>query len=223
MVGEVIQAGTTGFTAQCPAERLHAPPEFGAFVRVRPPGTRSGTTTVPADLLLDDPFAEPSSLVGKLDAPEETLYALVCMATTGSLDPGRRPAAYGLEEAELRAEQPQIFDLLVTEFTALHIGFLRDGRIRPYLPERPPRLHAMVEACSPAEVCALSESPDLLRSLLHTTGEVQTDELIAACLRRAYLCRNRDFAFLVRMGKQLAILLRDDPERLAALLRKLEP
>ena len=34
---------------------------------------------------------------------------------------------------------------------------------------------------------------------------------------------NNDFAFLVRAGKRLALLLRDDPERLSALLRKLEP
>ena len=49
------------------------------------------------------------------------------------------------------------------------------------------------------------------------------DELIASCLTSVYLCRDEEFAFLVRAGKQLANLLRDDPERLAALLRKLEP
>ena len=225
-IGEVLAANTTRFIAQCPADRLHDPPALGAFVRILPPGATASPGASAGDVeTLDDPFADPvpSKPVVLTAVPDDTLYAIVFSATTGSLDPGRRAAAYGLEEAQLREEQPQIFDLLATEFAALHIGFLREGRLRPYLPSRPPRLHAFVEACSPAETYALTETPDLLRTLLAATGEVSADELIAACLRHAYECRNRDFSYLVRMGKQLAILLREDPERLAALLRKLEP
>ena len=229
-IGEVLAANTTRFIAQCPPDRLHHPPALGAFVRILPPGgAASPAEPVAARALLDetfdDPFADPipAPPAALPPAPDETLYALVISAVTGSPDPGRRAAAYGLEEAQLREEQPQIFDLLATEFAALHIGFVKEGRLRPYLPARPPRLHAMVEACSPAETCALTETPDLLRTLLGVTGEVSADELIAACLRQAYECRSRDFTYLVRMGKQLAILLRDDPDRLAALLRKLEP
>ncbi|HLK56260.1 MAG TPA: hypothetical protein VKU00_06835 [Chthonomonadaceae bacterium] len=224
-IGEVLAANTTRFIAQCPAERLHDPPALGAFVRVLPPGSSAPSASPAPVEVLDDPFADPvpTSPAALTAVPEETLYALVFSATTGSLEPGRRAAAYGLDETQLREEQPQIFDLLATEFAALHIGFVRDGRLRLYLPARPPRLHAMVEVCSPAETCALTEAPDLLRTLLAVTGDVSADELIAACLRQAYEHRNRDFAYLVRMGKQLAILLRDDPERLAALLRKLEP
>jgi hypothetical protein len=224
-IGEVLSANTTRFIAQCPPERLHDPPALGAFVRILPPGAIVPPANAAAEEAIDDPFADPPPAKPSAlpSAPEETLYALVFSATTGSLEPGRRAAAYGLEEAQLREEQPQIFDLLATEFEALHIGFVRDGRLRPYLPSRPPRLHALVETCTPEETCALTDTPDLLRTLLAATGEVSADELIAACLRHAYECRNRDFAYLVRMGKQLAILLREDPERLAALLRKLEP
>src|SRR5579871_1436795 len=154
-LGEIVAASTTGFTAQCPPERLHDPPLFGAFVKVLPPGVEATALAPPASLPEEvDPFADPSppSLQTQLSGvPEETLYAVVYHATTGSLEPGRRPAAYGLNEAELRAEQPQIFDLLATEFSALHIGFVREGRLRAYLPPRPPRLHAMVTACAPAE------------------------------------------------------------------------
>ena len=142
---------------------------------------------------------------------------------TGGADMGRRAGAYGLEEAALQAEQPQIFDLLATEFVALPFGYVRAGRIRPGLPPRPPRLHAFVDACDCAEVRALSDTPDFVRQMLRASGDVHPDELIAACLAHVYACRDNDFAFLVRAGKQLAMLLRDDPERLAALLRKLEP
>ena len=172
-----------------------------------------------------DPFADPlPESAPVLDsAPDGTLYALVCFALTGSIEPGRRAAAYGLEEDELHRQQPQIVALLATEFAAIHVGYAQEGRIRPHLPPRPPRLHARVWECTPHEIRALTESSDFLRPMLVPTGEVSPDELIAACLRNAYLCRERDTAYLVRMGKQLAMLLRDDPERLTALLRKLEP
>ena len=183
----------------------------------------------PAGLAEDeDPFADPppvSSSGGRVsgDVPDDTLYALVCAASTGSADLGRRASAYGLEEAELQAEQPQIYDLLATEFVALPFGYARGGRVRPGLPPRPPRLHAFVDACDCDEVRALSDAPDFVRQMLRASGDVHPDELIAACLAHVYACRNKDFAFLVRAGKQLALLLRDDPDRLAALLRKLEP
>src|SRR5262249_50053670 len=120
-LGEVIEASTTHFVAQCPPARLHAPPDFGAFVKVLPPGHSDCGTPAPSDTenLLEDPFADPRSPEPfDLPAvtPDGTLYALVFSATTASAEPGRRPAAYGLEETRLREEQPQIFDLLATEF-----------------------------------------------------------------------------------------------------------
>ena len=229
IAGEVIEASTTRFTAQCPAERLHLPPDFGAFVKILPPGTKPAPfhDAHPALSAVQeaDPFADPPEISTALhtDAADGTLYALVYFALTGSIEPGRRAAAYGLEEDELHRQQPQIVALLATEFAALHVGYAQAGRIRPYLPPRPPRLHARVWECTPAEVCALTESSDFLRPLLVPTGEVSPDELIAACLRTACLYRDNDTAYLVRMGKQLAMLLREDPERLTALLRKLEP
>jgi hypothetical protein len=226
----VIEASTTRFTAQCPAERLHLPPDFGTFVKILPAGAQPTAAVDPARKQTvgreEDPFADPvpalstGALVGVADG---TLYALVYFALTGSIEPGRRAAAYGLEEEELHRQQPQIVALLATEFAALHVGYAHEGRLRPHLPPRPPRLHARVWECTPAEIYALTENPDFLRPLLAPAGEVSPDELIAACLRNAYLCRDRDTAYLVRMGKQLAMLLREDPERLTALLRKLEP
>lgn len=226
IVGEIIEAGTTRFVAQCPRHRLHEPPVFGAFVKVLPKGARKALAETSAEENgFDDPFADPvAPAPGTLSgAPDDTLYALVCAASTGSSDLGRRPTAYGLEEAALREEQPQIFDLLATEFAALHIGYAEGGTVRNALPPRPPRLHAFVLPCSSEEVRALTETPDFARRLLQSSGEIPSDELVTASLRQGYEARNRDFAFLVRAGKQLASLLRDDPERLAALLRQLEP
>ena len=247
VVGEIIEASAARFVAQCPRSRLHQPPALGAFVKVLPPGTRAplvNSTSAPAPTLShptvlgvasparlgegEDPFADPPIApvsYARLSAavPEHTLYALVCASSTGSADLGRRASAYGLEEDALAREQPQIFDLLATEFVAVPFGYMINGRVRPGLPPFPPRLHAFVEACNCDETHALSETPDFVRQLLSTSAEVPPDELLTACLSHVYECRDRDFAFLVRAGKQLAVLLRDDPERLAAILRKLQP
>lgn len=237
VLGEVIEASTTRFVAQCPPERLHEPPALGAFVKIAPSRTTPAATGRLSEPEPEDPFADPpssqngfalypsrrSDLSRLTDASEGTLYALVASATTGSTEPGRRPSAYGLDEATLRREQPQIFDLLATEFAALLVGTTENGMVHLGLPSRPPRLHALVTACSPEETVALTEGPDFARLILQAVCETPTDELLVASLRHACRSRNEDFSYLVRVGKQLALLLRDDPERLATLLRKLQP
>lgn len=225
VVGEVIEASTSRFVAQCRRDYLYHPPEFGAFVKVLPAGVVSPPATASfVSPVEEDPFADtPPAFSPPSDTPEGTLYALVFHAATGSAEPGRRPVAYGLDENTLRAEQPQIFALLTTDFSACHLGHIQNGRLCYGLPPRPPRLHAPITLCTPAEVCALTETPDFVRPLLALSGDTASDELIAASLRIAYQCRGEEFAFLVRAGKRLATLLRDDPERLASLLRKLEP
>ena len=240
-LGEVIESATTRFLAECPHTRLQDPPSLGSFVKIASRLRRTGDTAFstqdlkdirrsePAETEIpefDDPFLDPPPMIPRSSSvpfPEGTLYGLVCDAVTGSIEPGRRAAAYGMDEDELRAEQPQIFDLLATRFSALHVAYVEGGRVRIGVPPAPPRIHARVVACTPEEVCAITNSPDLLRIILSQGQGPLGDELIVATLRQAYLCQNRDFRFLVRMGKQTASLMRDDPERVSALLRKLEP
>ncbi len=224
-IGEIIEASTTGFVAQCPKELLHQPPAFGTFVKVTT-GQTQATPQATAEEEENDPFRDPTprpqaALLGSV--PDETLYAVVVHAETGSIEPGRRAAAYGLPEAALRQQQPQIFDLIATTFHAIHLGYASGGRFRPHLPPCPPHLHGFVTDCTQDEVCAITDTPDFLRTLLSAPMPSQSDELIAACLRHACAHRQNDFGYLVRIGKQLALLLRDSPDRLTALLRKLEP
>ena len=77
--------------------------------------------------------------------------------------------------------------------------------------------------CSPEEVRAVTESPEFLRALVAASAEVPADELIVACLRHVSAVRGHDYPSLVRAGKRLAALLRDNPNRLTALLARLEP
>ena len=104
-VGEVIEASTTDFVAQC--YELYQLPPLGSLVKTR-----------------DEPI---------------DLYGIVYHATTGSLEPGRRPIARGKDEAseeEIYRSSPQLLKLLKSEFSALVVGHKQDNKLYHYLPHQ---------------------------------------------------------------------------------------
>jgi hypothetical protein len=235
-IGEVVESSTISFVAQClelPRQnepRLYDPPAFGSFVKIGPPARTPVTSTPPApQLVLDDepdPFADtPAAAPVDTSALPAAVYALVVGASTASMEPNRRPSALGYEdEDELRRHQPQIFELLRTDFTGLLIAYSAgDGqRLRRHLPPVPPRIHSRVRPCSDDEVRALTVDLNFLRAVLAPGGGsipgVPGDELAAACLREAKRVQNTD-EFMIRAGRTLAGILADDYERLQAILR----
>ncbi|MGC8668395.1 MAG: hypothetical protein ACP5VE_09810 [Chthonomonadales bacterium] len=203
IVGEIIAASTTEFTARSP--QVNEPPPFGSFVRVCSP-LREPVEDA-------DPFAS---------APPDGTYGLVCESVTASLDPNRRPAAFGAaDEEQLRMQQPQIFALLVTDFKCRVVAHVEHGKVRHYLPDRPPRLHARVVRCTPSETRHLTERLDFLRTLALVPTVPSAEELIAACLRRSAACHPDAEGFLERAAKELVLVLSDDVPRLTAIMRKL--
>ena len=238
-IGEVVEAGTTAFVAQClevPREivpRLYDPPPFGSFVKIGKPAL---TVEIPPPLGIagdnaeeEDPFALAfdSPVVARQGVSlPPAVYALVYGANTASLEPNRRPSALGFaDEDEMRLQQPQIFELLRTEFSGLLIAYSEGGDkpLRRHLPPLPPRIHSRVYPCSPEETRLLTEDLSFLRGLLLPSGGalagVPSDELAAACLRTAREVQADDQAFLLRAGRTLATLLATDYERLQAILR----
>jgi len=148
-------------------------------------------------------------------------FALVYQISIQSLDPGRRPVAYGKTEEELHRDQPQIFELLKTEFTAILIGHQEGVQIRPILPPQPPRIHGFVYPAQAEEVRALTARPEYLRRLL-CSPLPSVDELIVACSRQLLAVHPDKNAFLLAVGKELASLLAEDYERLKAILRRID-
>jgi hypothetical protein len=240
-IGEIIEAGTTNFVAQClevPRQnepRLYDPPPFGSFVKIM-----SAKPMPPVLVLAEEPFVEdggeeddpfaPSVVSTRAAMPGTTLpaatYALVYGANTASLEMGRRPSALGFaDEDELRAQQPQIFELLRTEFSGLLLAYSEgEGKaLRRHLPPKPPRIHSRVYPCNGAEIRGLTEDLSFLRAILLPSGGalsgVPSDELAAACLRQAREAQVNDQEFLLRAGRTLASLLADDYDRLQAIIR----
>ena len=224
ILGEIVRATTSELVAQCPDANLNEPPAFGAFVRT-PQNSWEAPSSPSSTSEESDPFAESahSSNSALSNAVDGIIYAIVSYAETASSETGRNPAPFGLFAEALAEEHPQLPELLATEFSALYLGFSQRGAFKSYLPPKPARLHGFVSLCSPDEIRAITANTDYLRALLQFTATTGSDELIAAAVREGYAARGSDFEFLVESGKRLAILLRDQPDRLASLLRKLDP
>ncbi len=189
-VGEVIEASTTDFVAQC--YELNQSPPLGSLVKTR------------------DQSVE--------------LYGIVYHATTTSLELGRRPIARGKDEAseeEIYRSNPQLLKLLMSEFSVLVVGHREDDKLCHYLPPKPARIHGFVYLCRPEEVREFSQSFGFLNILLNTGLPIPADELIAASLRRMSQAYEDRHAFLVAVGKELAILLSSEFNHLKAILGRM--
>jgi hypothetical protein len=203
-IAEVVLSTTTQFVAQC--IELPRPQSIGTLPE--PP-----------------PFG---SIVRVSDSKSGNLFGVVFHVETGALEANRPLSALGLTEEELQRDQPQIYELLTTRFTAALIGYQSEsGTIRHYLPPRPPRPHTQVFSCTPIETRCLTEEVSFLRGLLlGETGVTSGDELVAALLRNALSVREETTenlpyrAYLRYIGRELATLLRNDTTRLRALLEK---
>jgi HAS barrel domain len=197
-IGEVIEANTIGFTSG--AYELLAAPPFGALVRAQ---TRE---------------------------PGVAVYGLVYDIRTGSKEPGGRALVRGrtytgreLFDEEIYHEHPDLAEVLQTEFSALTVGFSSQSRIYQYLPSHPPPVHYSVYECTREELLQFSETTDFFRTPLFAS-HVPSDELLAAFIRHAARVRgDAERDYLVRAGREVASLLKDDYDRLTALLRRIRP
>lgn len=196
-VGEIIASGTNSFTAQCSKEdsdtlTLPQAPYFGSFVIAK--GEEIGFDVI----------------------------AVVYDISSGSIDSVHRPTAMNLTRAELRHQQPQIFDLLKTDFSAITIGYIKNGRIYQSVPPHPPQIHDFVYSCDSNQIKEITENLDYIRSLLNS-GSSMSEDLVEANLKYAYMARGTDRSFLINAGRELSNLLKDNYDRLSAILRRIKP
>ena len=153
-----------------------------------------------------------------VEIPPGAALAVVAEVRAASFDAHRRPQAYGLDADELYRQQPQLRELLVTEFDACLIGHNPGDGWRQLLPPRPPRLHGFVFPAPPAAVAVVTAAGDWLRTL--STAEL-SDDALAAAIRDSATAHPGDGRYLIRTGQALARLLGDDYDRLQALLRRI--
>ncbi|MBC1238107.1 HAS-barrel domain-containing protein [Nostoc sp. 2RC] len=199
---EVIETSTTEFLAQClEPEDLSFPsmPPFGSWV------------------------------CGVDEESGNLVYGVVYHATTMPIDSVHRARALGLSLQDLREEQPQIFAMLRTEFRAVIVGFELSSqnpsynrRVYQYLPPRPPQIHQAVYRCEAEAIVKFTEELDFLRTLL-CINSAPVDALTAAAIRDVYQLRKADREWLIKAGRNLSVLLKDDYDRLRFILSQIHP
>ncbi|MBH8571461.1 hypothetical protein I8752_00135 [Nostocaceae cyanobacterium CENA369] len=201
-IAEVIETTTTEFLAQClEPEDLSFPPmpPFGSWV-----------------CAVDEESGN-------------QVYAVVYYATTMPVDSVHRAVALGLSLQDLREEQPQIFAMLKTEFRAAIVGFEQPSpilganqRVYQYLPPRPPQIHQAVYRCESEAIIKFTEELDFLRTLL-SVNSAPVESLTAAAIREIYQLRKADRQWLIKAGRTLSVLLKDDYDRLRFILSQIHP
>lgn len=137
-VGEVIEATSTAFVAQC--YKLYAAPPLGAFVRTSSPevyevyGVVCRVITEPLD------SSRPVLARGDGAATEEEIYR----------------------------NNPQIARLLTSRFETLIVGYCSEEGSRHFLPPLPPRVHSFVYTCTPAAVVEFTTRLDFLHLIVNS-------------------------------------------------------
>lgn len=161
--------------------------------------------------------------LGSLVQTDGPIYAVVCDARTESVE-GRRPVAHLSGETDLQSfldANPHLRHLLRTTFDAVVVGHAESATLRHYLPPHPAPIFAPLRLCPQEEVARFSQSLDFLKLLL--SAAANSDEVAAACLRLASAAHPDPRAFLLAAGKELARLLANEPNRLTAILRRIQP
>lgn len=148
------------------------------------------------------------------------VYGLVYEIITQSSEPGRKPAAYDMSIDELKREQPQIFELLKTEFHVLTVAHAQSKEIKFTLSPLPPPIHSFIYECTDKETIELSEQDFFLRTIM-SSSSVPLDALIISSLSNANKIRQNGDEYIVRMGKSLSRYFKDDYERLSSILRRI--
>ena len=156
---------------------------------------------------------------------DESIYGIVFEVSTGSLDPTRHPIARGRDEETeegVYLNNPQLTRLLTTQFTSLIVGHLADGQLRRYLAPLPPKIHSFVYVSDDQELSEFSSSLDFIPILMSAPISA-ADDVIAAFLRRASQSHSDPESFLIGSGKELALLLAGQLQRLNSVLRRISP
>jgi len=157
----------------------------------------------------------------KVSSAAGQTYGVVAGVETASFDSARRAMAFGMPWEQLIREQPQLMELIQTEFDTVVIGYGAEGSLHHFLPPYPPRLHDFVSACSPTEVAALTDSLEFVRTLA-TLRDTPVHELVSAAIREASLARGRDDDFVSEAARAVAELFKDDYDLAMSIVRRLQ-
>ncbi len=171
-----------------------------------------------------DLFPSFGSLV-HVDDGERIVFGIVSNIQTGSIDPTRQPFTYQKTEAELRAEQPQIFEFLKTSFTVHIVGYQvkNTGAIAYLLPTTPCKIHAFVQTSSLQIKKRFFSQPDFLNLLFAFNASIlNLDELLLTLTKDCLAQKIYDHKSIDEFCKIFTILIGNDYRRLKLFLNRID-
>jgi hypothetical protein len=194
VVGRILRASTTGFDCGTRSSKIDEKHAFGSFVKV--PITDNGSV-----------FA--IGLIYAIRIDDDALARELVMAS----------AVDNIALIDQRENR-----MVPVEIGVINVGYSFNGAMVQSLPPRPPLSLSQVELCTADEVYDFTQRMDYFRLVLNAK-EVPSDELIAAALRYASFAypENERYEFLVKCGRQLAMLLSNDLKRLSHVLALIKP
>lgn len=133
-----------------------------------------------------DVFPSLGSLV-IVETAERIFFGLVYQIETGSTDPVRTPYPYKKTEAELKLEQPHIFQFLKTTFDCLPLGYKEKSNRGFFyqIPPEPPKIHSFIRYPAKELVKEFFSDSRYLHVLFGLSKSVYNlDELLLAMLKK---------------------------------------
>lgn len=143
------------------------------------------------------------------------IFGVIYHIKTGSEDQGRQAFAYQKTQIELQQEQPQIFEFLKTDFSAVPLCYQDHNQLIYAMPVRPPKLHAFVRLATSFELAEILSHFSAMHVLFSQYHKIEYfEELLLALLR--YLERfdliSRNL--LMQISEQLSLATTNDYRRL---------
>lgn len=156
-----------------------------------------------------------------LKSGSKTLFGVVFSVKTGALDGHRQPFAYQKTEEELKREQPQIFEFLITTFECLILGYQEKTSIIYQWAPEPPKIHTFVSPATPQELAVICALDQYLHLIFNAVAVVpNTDELLLALFKEQVdnklLSRER----LHELLETFSLLTGNDYRRLKLFLQR---
>jgi hypothetical protein len=167
-----------------------------------------------------DNFPRFGSLI-TIETETRVVFGLVYFIQTGSLDPARSAYAYRKTEAELKRDQPQIFEFLQTTFSCLTIGYLEKGKLLYQLAPEPPKIHAFVCHATPEQITQFFSHEHYLHVLFEFSHQLfSLDELLLALLKNLSDSHALTQENLSKFIETFSLLTANDYRRLKLFLQR---
>lgn len=158
-----------------------------------------------------------------IETAECILFGVVYEVKTGPLDGHRQPFAYQKTEEELKREQPQIFEFLITTFSCLILGYqARNSHAITYQwASKPPKIHSFVALAQEQELQRLFAQDSYLHLIFNAHTLIQnSDELLLALLKEQFDAGFLSKTRLHEMLEAFSLLSNNDYRRLKLLLQR---